>query len=394
MKKFPLVLILSGVFLLVFAVVLPPANEVNAQCKTPSTCKTCHEVQNQMPVNTDGDWHIDHAIIDACVLCHGGDDKNSEKVQAHFGVESKLSDMPSKCVTCHCDDLQERYSVYAQKLNITDFSNLETASIVATPTQTSGGIGFYLGGTTADIPLPSGSNDLSTTAGKNQNVNAASKQNQTVNWILGVVLIGLVIGGGSLVVRNERQLHTSNPEKMTFTRWLWKRVRAENWSPYIAGILLGLIAIFAVVGGKHLLTASGGIALTASVLMNKIFPAAVENNMYFKYIMPPVIDWEILILIGIFLGGLLASLSSKTFRIRWNDDPTWKKVYGAARWKRFVIGFVGAIIIQYGASIAGGCTSGLAISGGMLLAPSAFLFMGGMFISGIIVAVIVFRRRY
>jgi uncharacterized protein len=37
--------------------------------------------------------------------------------------------------------------------------------------------------------------------------------------------------------------------------------------------------------------------------------------------------------------------------------------------------------LEYAAGIAGGCTSGLAISGGMLLAPAAFLFIMGMFAS-------------
>jgi hypothetical protein len=91
---------------------------------------------------------------------------------------------------------------------------------------------------------------------------------------------------------------------------------------------------------------------------------------------------------------MLGAISSGTFRLRWNDDPLWQKVFGSSRLKRFVIGFFSAVIIQYGAGIAGGCTSGLAISGGQLLAPSAFLFMAGMFASGIVAALLVYRRRY
>jgi uncharacterized membrane protein YedE/YeeE len=91
---------------------------------------------------------------------------------------------------------------------------------------------------------------------------------------------------------------------------------------------------------------------------------------------------------------MLGAISSGTFKIRWDTDSTWKKVFGASRLKRFVIGFFGAVILQYGASLAGGCTSGLAISGGMLLAPAAFIFMAGMFISGILTALVVYRRRF
>ena len=69
-------------------------------------------------------------------------------------------------------------------------------------------------------------------------------------------------------------------------------------------------------------------------------------------------------------------------------------IFGPQLWKRWLLLFVGAIILEYGAGIAGGCTSGLAISGGMLLAPAAFLFIAGMFVSGILTAMIVYGKRY
>ena len=98
---------------------------------------------------------------------------------------------------------------------------------------------------------------------------------------------------------------------------------------------------------------------------------------------------------GIILGGRLGALSSRTFKIRWNtDDAQWKAIFGPQLWKRWLLVFLGAIVLEYGAGIAGGCTSGLAISGGMLLAPAAFLFMAGMFMSGILTAIVVYRRRY
>ena len=54
----------------------------------------------------------------------------------------------------------------------------------------------------------------------------------------------------------------------------------------------------------------------------------------------------------------------------------------------------GGTLMGAGALLARGCTSGLAISGGMLLAPAAFLFIAGMFASGIITALVVYRRRF
>jgi hypothetical protein len=77
-----------------------------------------------------------------------------------------------------------------------------------------------------------------------------------------------------------------------------------------------------------------------------------------------------------------------------NPDEQWKRVFGPQVWKRWVLAFVGAIILEYAAGIAGGCTSGLAISGGMLLAPAAFLFIAGMFASGIVTTLLIYRSRY
>jgi hypothetical protein len=75
-------------------------------------------------------------------------------------------------------------------------------------------------------------------------------------------------------------------------------------------------------------------------------------------------------------------------------DKQWSEAFGPSRAKRWGIAFLGGAVLQYAAGIAGGCTSGLAISGGMLLAPAAFLFIAGMFASGILTALIVYRARY
>ena len=91
---------------------------------------------------------------------------------------------------------------------------------------------------------------------------------------------------------------------------------------------------------------------------------------------------------------MLGAVSSGTFKCTLGGDQQWKAIFGPQTWKRWVLAFLGAIILEYAAGIAGGCTSGLAISGGMLLAPAAFLFIAGMFASGIVTALIIYRKRY
>jgi uncharacterized protein len=175
--------------------------------------------------------------------------------------------------------------------------------------------------------------------------------------------------------------------------WLTKQIQKEMWSPYAAGILLGVVGILTVVFGHQLLGASGGFENVVGGIGKAIAPAAFGNT-YFDFVMPPGITYAVVLLLGIFFGGTLGALSSGTFKVRTMDDAQWKKAYGPQLWKRWLLMFLGGIVVEYGAGIAGGCTSGLLISGGMLLAPAAFLFMIGMFASGIVTAKIVYGKRY
>ena len=179
--------------------------------------------------------------------------------------------------------------------------------------------------------------------------------------------------------------------------WIVQQIKKEEWSPYAAGILLGVVGVLAVLLSNSLLGASGAFENLAGMLGKAVAPKAFDN-LYFNFIMPPGITWGVILLVGVFLGGLIGAATSGT--LQWgkkgssNSDAQWKRIFGPQVWKRWVLGFVGAIILEYAAGIAGGCTSGLAISGGMLLVPAAFLFIAGMFASGIVTALIVYRNRY
>lgn len=170
-------------------------------------------------------------------------------------------------------------------------------------------------------------------------------------------------------------------------------IKKEEWSPYIAGAGLGLVGILAVFFADSLLGASGAYENIVGWLGQQVGISAFDN-MYFNYVMPAGMSNGIILLVGTFFGGMLGALSGGTFKIRTNDNPQWNKIMGKKTWKRWSLLFVGAVIVEYGAGIAGGCTSGLAISGGMLLAPAAFLFIAGMFASGIVITKLIYRGQY
>ena len=57
-----------------------------------------------------------------------------------------------------------------------------------------------------------------------------------------------------------------------------------------------------------------------------------------------------------------------------------------------MLGLVGGILVGFGARLADGCTSGHALSGGLQLAVSSWLFLTAMMLSGVIMARLIFGR--
>jgi hypothetical protein len=189
-------------------------------------------------------------------------------------------------------------------------------------------------------------------------------------------------------------------------------LRKDLWSPYTAGALLGLVAVMSLWTTTRVPGASGSFQNLAAyvgqaVTSEKITvvegqdPITVgregleEQYQYFAFIMPKGITWQVWLLIGIFLGAMASSLLSGGFKFtKMPHSDQWRTVFGDKVWVRWGLVFVGTIILQVAAGIAGGCTSGLAISGGVQLTPAAFLFIPGMFMSGIVTAMLVYRRRF
>ena len=93
------------------------------------------------------------------------------------------------------------------------------------------------------------------------------------------------------------------------------------------------------------------------------------------------------------LGAFVSAIISGDFRWRLLPDKQWREVFGPSVAKRWMVVFFAAILLEYGAGIAGGCTSGLAISGGVTLAPSAFIFVGAAFFVGTPLAMFLYRGK-
>lgn len=179
-------------------------------------------------------------------------------------------------------------------------------------------------------------------------------------------------------------------------RWLLRQLRKDLWSPEVAGIGLGLVFIFSL-WLSHRAPGASGTFFNLAGIVGKPLTAGDPANQFFVSVFPPLSDgltWQFWMLAGIFLGGLISVLIAGKFRWTLVPIEQWKDIFGKSVAKRWIIAFVGGIILQIGAGIAGGCTSGLALAGGVQLSPAAFIFIPGIFISGAIVQLLIYREKY
>ena len=171
---------------------------------------------------------------------------------------------------------------------------------------------------------------------------------------------------------------------------MFKRTKDRTWSPYLAGALVGLLAIGSayattrIMGKTAFLGTSTTFVRAAAMIERKVLPERVEKNVYFNE-EKVVVDWQFMLVCGIFFGALAAALSGRAFA--WEAvPPTWQKRFGRSVTKRAAGGFLGGVVAMFGARLAGGCPSGHGLSGVMQLSVSGLVAMACFFTGGVIAA--------
>ena len=173
----------------------------------------------------------------------------------------------------------------------------------------------------------------------------------------------------------------------------WKTADG-GWNPYLAGALLGILAILSVyattqlLGKTNYLGASTTFVRAAGLLEQTVAGEHVAANEYFTKEKVRV-DWQFMLVLGIFLGALISSLSDNSFKLE-GVPPTWKRRFGPSIGKRAIGAFLGGIVAMVGARMADGCPSGHGLSGMMQMSVSSFTALIMFFVVGVLVAAIVY----
>lgn len=166
-----------------------------------------------------------------------------------------------------------------------------------------------------------------------------------------------------------------------------------SWSPYVAGAGIGMLSWFAFATADRPIGVTTAFESTAALAQKATAPEIARTNGYFDRKeaegKPPKIDWEWMLVVGIFIGALVSSKLSGD-RGAVTVPAAWRSRFGDSVSLRIAAAFLAGGVMMFGARLAQGCTSGHGISGTLQLAASSWIFICVAFAVGTVTAWIVY----
>ena len=176
-----------------------------------------------------------------------------------------------------------------------------------------------------------------------------------------------------------------------------EKVEAKGWSPYLAGALVGVLAILSVyltttlLGKSMYLGASTTFVRAAGFLIGEVDPIYVADNAY--YVKEKVIvDWQFMMIVGILIGAFIASKMDGSFKME-AVPPEWEARFGGSIKKRAIASILGGAVMMIGARMADGCPSGHGLSGMMQMSVSSYVALAFFFGFGALIANLIYRKK-
>lgn len=151
------------------------------------------------------------------------------------------------------------------------------------------------------------------------------------------------------------------------------------WSPWLAGVVLGLVLLLTFVLTGHGLGATGFTTRLTAALGGE----AARANAYLGPLFEdgsPLASWITWQVLGVALGGLFAAWRAGRFRVQLDGARS------VGTPKRLVWALLGGMAAGFGARVSAGCTSGLGLSGAATLGLAAFVFLGAFFAVGLVMS--------
>ena len=89
--------------------------------------------------------------------------------------------------------------------------------------------------------------------------------------------------------------------------------KKSQWSPYVAGALIGVVSWFAVLTAGKYLGVSTTFVRTIGMIESLFVPERVASMPYFVK-EKPIIDWQWMEVLGILIGAFIAARLSGEFK--------------------------------------------------------------------------------
>ncbi len=148
-------------------------------------------------------------------------------------------------------------------------------------------------------------------------------------------------------------------------------------SPYLMGVGLGLVLLASFFIAGRGLGASGTLMRLVVAGEKTVAPQHVDANPYLaKYgggDTNPLDNWLVFELLGVLIGGVVSGALAGRIKKETNKGP---RISVKQRW---IFAVAGGMLFGFGARMARGCTSGVALSGGATLALGSWLTMFAIF---------------
>ena len=148
-------------------------------------------------------------------------------------------------------------------------------------------------------------------------------------------------------------------------------------NPYLAGLCLGLVLLtsFVVLGVG--LGASAGLARLGACVTLCVARSHTLASPYFgAWGETPLRYYLVYMFVGVFVGGLFSSLLARRIK------PCLERAPGFPAGMRALLALVGGVLVGFASRLAGGCTSGQALTGTAQLMTGSFLFLICLFVGG------------
>lgn len=166
----------------------------------------------------------------------------------------------------------------------------------------------------------------------------------------------------------------------------------KAWSPYVAGILIGLLQIPAFLIIETALGASSSYVTVGAWIASLVDPSLLKIDYVARHVSANAKNlWQVALVGGIGLGALLSMKMSGAVRVP--ISPIWSRALGSSSKNlRYAVAFVAGFLMLFGARLADGCTSGHGLSGMAQLSVGSTVAVAAMFTGGIATGLLLLRR--